>query len=65
MPLENRNRLTLTIWWSLLLNLVAIEIKNMVLIFLALSSNDKKVSSLSNYALEAAACLFYTNAIIL
>lgn len=36
MPYVTRNRLTLTIWWSMLLNLVALQIKNLILICLDL-----------------------------
>ena len=62
MPLERRNKLTLTIWWSLFLNLAALWIKNTVLICLSL---NESVSALSNYALGSAACFFFTNALTL
>jgi len=63
MPCETRNKLTMTIWWSIFLNLVAWECKNIILFSLNLS--NESYSSLANYALGSTACFFFTNAITL
>ena len=62
MPCKTRNRLTMTIWWSVFYNLVALEIHNVIMICLDLS--NESVSVLTNYALESTACYFFTNAVI-
>mgnify|MGYP007082967063 CR=1 FL=1 len=63
MPMETRNKLTMTIWWSILLNLIAWEIKNIILFCLALKTDC--ISALTSYALGSTACFFFTNAITL
>ena len=50
------------IWWSLFLNLVALETKNTILIFIVWS--DSSVGALANYALGSIACFFFSNAIM-
>ena len=37
MPLDTRNRLTMIIWWSLLLNLIALQLENCILLALNLN----------------------------
>lgn len=63
MPIETRNKLTMTIWWSIFLNLVALESKNTILICLNLQTENSK--ALTNYALASTACFFFTNAVTL
>jgi len=63
MPIETRNKLTMTIWWSIFLNLVALESKNTILICLNLHS--ERLKALTNYALASTACFFFTNAVTL
>ena len=63
MPKDQRNKLTMTIWWSILLNLVALEIKNIVMICLNISEDS--ISELLSYSLNSIACFFFTNAIML
>lgn len=63
MPQERRNRLTMIIWWSLLLNLLALQIENSML--LALNITVAYRNELWSYALNSTACFFFTNAIML
>ena len=62
MPIETRNRLTMTVWWSLLFNLIALEIEDIIM--LALNFNQAYQSENWKYALNSSACFFFTNAII-
>ena len=63
MPQETRNRLTMIIWWSLLLNLLALQIENTIM--LALDISVQYISELWGYALNSTACFFFTNALML
>ena len=63
MPCETRNKLTMTIWWSIFFNLVALLVKNIIMLNLRLTS--KSVGELSSYGLNSTACFFFTNAIML
>ena len=63
MPIETRNKFTMTVWWSIWMNLVALEIRNIIMIVLDLSKDS--LNELSSYALNSIACFFFTNAIML
>ena len=63
MPIETRNKFTMTVWWSIWMNLVALEIRNIIMI--ALDLNKDSLNELSSYALNSVACFFFTNAIML
>ena len=62
MPCKTRNKLTMTIWWSIFMNLCALQIRNVIMICLDLT--DESVSVSTNYALSSMACYFFTNAVI-
>ena len=63
MPLETRNKLTMIIWWSILLNLVALQFQYTVLI--SISEAERSINELTCYALDSFACFFFTNAVML
>ena len=63
MPYDTRNKLTMTIWWSILFNLIALEIRNTILICVDLANTN--YSELVGYALNSTACFFFTNAVML
>ena len=54
----------MTIWWSLLLNLVAYQIKSTILIVMVVTDSPGN-SSLASYAIGSIACFFFTNATVL
>ena len=62
MPCKTRNKLTMTIWWYIFMNLCAVQIKNVIMICLDLT--DESVSVLTSYALSSTACYFFTNAVM-
>lgn len=61
-PLETRNKLTLTIFWSHYLNILTLEIKKCVFVTFQMTIN---VSQLLQYAISSIACFFYVNAVML
>ena len=63
MPIETRNKFTMTVWWSIWMNLVALEMRNIIMISLDLS--EASLDELSSYALNSVACFFFTNGIML
>ena len=65
MPQETRNKITMKIWWSILLNLIALQIQNIVITTLEYQQTSGSVSSLTSYAINSTACFFFTNAIML
>ena len=62
MPLKTRNRLTMTVWWSILFNLLALEISNAILVCLNITSTS--VNKLTEYTLESFANYFFINAVM-
>ena len=62
MPVKTRNKMTMTIWWSILLNLVSFQVRNVIMILLDIK--NKSCNELTNYALESITCFFFTNALM-
>ena len=63
-PLDARNKLTMTIWWSLFISMLVIEIKNTIFIMIE-DTNSRGVSVLCSYTIGSIWCFFYVNAILL
>ena len=61
-PLETRNRLTMTIWWSILLNMITLEIKQIILLTCWVNEEDNE---LIDYSITSIADFFFVNAIML
>ena len=51
------------IWWSLLFNLLALQIDNSIM--MALNLKVECLNELWSYALNSTACFFFTNALTL
>ena len=62
MPCKTRNKLTMTIWWSIFMNLCALQIRNVIMICLDLT--NESVSVMTNYALSSMASYFFINAVM-
>jgi hypothetical protein len=52
----------MTIWWSIFFNLVAMQIRNVIMISLNIQSPS--FNELTDYALESTACFFFTHAVM-
>ena len=63
-PLDTRNKLTITIWWSLFISMLVIEIKNSIFVAIE-DTSSRGLSVLCSYAIGSIWCFFYVNAILL
>ena len=62
MPLETRNRFTMTIWWSHFINLLMLETKEIIYVSISITDSLKNIAA---YAITSTAGFFFVIAIML